>query len=257
MKKRILILLILLLIIILIITSALYNTLPRLQLNGSKNMTLSYRDKYDEPGVIVKNANGNYVNKIKIDNNIETNKIGNYYIDYSLKMGLRTLHVRRNIRIIDDISPIIKIKGEQIIELPINQEYIEPGYKAYDEYDGDLTEKVKIHNNIDKDNYGEYIVTYEVSDKSNNKTEINRIVKVIDQIKPEIECEKEITKFKIGTKHPIGCKAIDNYDGDITKKIQIEGQYDENIPGIYEILYKVEDDAGNMTKKTHRIEIQD
>lgn len=256
MKKNILTILILLALTILVSISVIYNTLPRLQLNGSKNMTLSYRNKYDEPGVIVKNANGNYINKVKIENNIEPNKIGNYYIDYSLKIGFRKLHVRRSVKIIDDISPVIKLKGEQIIELPIKQEYIEPGYKAYDEYDGDITEKVKIYNNIDKENYGEYIVTYEIADKSNNKTKVNRIVKVVDQTKPKIECEQEITKFKIGTKKPIGCKAIDNYDGDITQKIEIEGQYNTNVPGIYEIIYTVEDEAGNITKKLHKIEIQ-
>lgn len=236
-----------------IIISVIYNTFPRLQLNGGQNITISYRDQYDDPGVIVKNANGNYMSKIKIDSNIKTEIIGNYYIDYSLKIGGKILHVRRNVKVIDNISPVIKLKGNQITEISINSEYKEPGYTAIDEYDGDLTEKVEIIGEIDAENYGEYVITYRVTDNSNNTTEVNRIVKIIDEEKPKIECKEEYSKFKIGTENPIDCKATDNFDGDITKNIKIEGEYDINTPGTYKIEYTVKDDAGNETKKEHKI----
>lgn len=246
-----------LLIIIVTIISVIYNTFPRLQLNGLQNMTLSYRDQYQEPGVIVKNATGNYMSKIKIDSNIDTTKTGNYYIDYSLKLKGRTLHVRRNVKIIDDVAPVIKLKGNQILEMSIKTEYKEPGYTALDEYEGDITPKVEIQGKIDTNNYGEYILTYKVEDNSGNKTEVNRIVKIIDEIKPKIECENEISKFKIGEKNIIDCKAIDNFDGDITKKIKIKGDYDINTPGKYKIIYEIIDDAGNKETKEHTIEIYD
>ena len=245
----------LLIIIIIIIISVIYNTFPRLQLNGKQNMTLSYREKYEEPGVIVKNANGNYMNKIKIESNLDTTKIGNYYIDYSLKLAGKKLHVKRNVKIIDNIPPIIKLDGNQITEMSINKEYKESGYKAYDEYDGDLTEEVQTSGKIDTENYGEYIITYKVSDKSGNTTEVNRIIKIIDEIKPEFECNEKISRFKIGTEKIIGCKAIDNYDGDITDKIEVTGEYNINEKGTYQVTYTVTDDAGNKNTKQHTIEI--
>ena len=240
-------------IIIIITISVIYTTCPRLQLNGSPNITMSYREKYEEAGVIVKNANGNYMSKIKIENNIDTTKIGNYYIDYSLKLKGKNLHVRRNIKIIDNISPVIKLKGNQIIEMSINTEYKEPGYTAIDEYDGDITDKVEIKGKIDTENYGEYVLTYKVKDNSDNTTEVNRIIKIIDEEKPKIECYTDYSAFQIGTENPIGCKAIDNFDGDITEKIKITGEYNKNIPGIYKIKYEVKDDAGNKTEKEHNI----
>ena len=240
-------------IIIIITISVIYTTCPRLQLNGSPNITMSYREKYEEAGVIVKNANGNYMSKIKIENNIDTTKIGNYYIDYSLKLKEKKLHVRRNIKIIDNISPVIKLKGNQIIEMSINTEYKEPGYTAIDEYDGDITDKVEIKGKIDTENYGEYVLTYKVKDNSDNTTEVNRIIKIIDEEKPKIECYTDYSAFQIGTENPIGCKAIDNFDGDITEKIKITGEYNKNIPGIYKIKYEVKDDAGNKTEKEHNI----
>lgn len=240
-------------IIIIITISVIYTTCPRLQLNGSPNITMSYREKYEEAGVIVKNANGNYMSKIKIENNIDTTKIGNYYIDYSLKLKGKNLHVRRNIKIIDNISPVIKLKGNQIIEMSINTEYKEPGYTAIDEYDGDITDKVEIKGKIDTENYGEYVLTYKVKDNSDNTTEVNRIIKIIDEEKPKIECYTDYSAFQIGTENPIGCKAIDNFDGDITEKIKITGEYNKNIPGTYKIKYEVKDDAGNKTEKEHNI----
>ena len=255
MKSKIIIPILILLIIITI--SIIYNTLPRLQLNGPQNMVISYRDEYEEQGVIVKNATGNYMSKIKIDSNIDTKKIGNYYVDYSLKIGGKTLHVRRNVKVIDDIDPVIKLKGEQIIKISINKQYIEPGYIAIDEYDGDITNKVQITGEIDAENYGEYVLTYKATDNSNNQTEVNRIIKVVDEIKPKIICEQEELKIKQGTQIDTQCKAQDNYDGDITKEMKIIGDYDINTPGTYNIQYQVKDAAGNETTKDYKIIVEE
>lgn len=252
-NKKILIPITIVLIIILI--SFIYTTVPRLELNGKQNMTLSYRDKYQEPGVIVKNANTNYLSKVKIENNINNDNIGNYYVDYSLKIGTSNLHVRRNVKIIDDIAPVIKLKGNQIIELSLNEEYQEPGFTAIDEYDGDITEKVETEGEINTKKYGEYILKYSVKDSSNNPTEVNRIIKVIDEMPPVIICESEYSSFKINSENIIGCNANDNFDGNITDKIKVSGEYDTNKKGIYNVEYIVEDDSGNKTKTNHKIVI--
>ena len=252
MKKNTIILTLTILTIIITI-SVIYNTFPRLQLNGKTNMVLSYREEYKEPGVIVKNANNNYLRKVKIDSNINDDIIGNYYVDYSLKLGLRQLHVRRNVKIIDNIAPIIKLKGEQIIEMSLNDNYQEPGYKAIDEYDGDLTERVQISGEIDTSNYGEYIIKYRATDNSNNTVEVNRIVKIIDEVAPKFECKSDYSAFKIGSENIVGCKAIDNFDGDITDKVQVTGIYDTNKKGIYKVEYQVKDDAGNTANINHNI----
>lgn len=252
MKTRTLIISIIILLTVIII-SIIYTTVPRLELSGIQNMTISYREPYEEPGVILKNANTKYLNKVKMEDNIENEKIGNYYVDYTLKLGTRTLKRRRNIRIIDDIPPVIKLEGNQITEISINKEYIEPGYKAIDEYDGDLTERVEVIGKVDTENYGEYIIKYKVKDNSNNTVEVNRIVKVIDEETPKIVCETNYSAFEINTEKIIGCKAIDNFDGDITERIKITGEYDTSKKGIYNINYSVEDDAGNKTSTNHNI----
>ena len=251
MKKTTII--IILIIIITIIISIIYNNTQRLELNGKQNVTLSYREEYMEPGVIIKNANNNNLSKIKIENNINTKKTGNYYVEYTLKLGIRTLKKRRNIKIIDNVQPVIKLEGEQIIRQSINQQYKEPGYTAYDEYDGNITEKVETTTNLDITQYGEYIITYSVQDYSGNITKTNRIIKIIDEIKPKIECKGTTTKIKQGTEKIIDCIAKDNLDGDITKNIEIIGIDDYNKPGIYDVLLKVKDNENNEATLEHEI----
>ena len=141
--------------------------------------------------------------------------------------------------------------------MSINKQYIEPGFIATDEYDGDLTEKVQVIGEIDTENYGEYVLTYKVTDNNNNQTEVNRIVKIIDEIKPKIICEQEEQKIKLGKEIKQTCKAQDNYDGDITKEMKIIGEYDVNTPGVYQIKYQVKDAAGNETTKDYKIIVEE
>lgn len=252
MKTRTLIISLIILLTIIII-SIIYTTVPRLELNGIQNMTISYRETYEEPGVILKNANAKYLNKLKIEDNIEEQKLGTYHVDYTLKLGSRNLKKRRTIKVIDDIPPVIRLEGNQVMEISINKEYIDPGYKAIDEYDGDITSKVEVDGKVDTSNYGEYIIKYKVKDNNNNQTEINRIVKVIDEEPPRIVCELESSAFIKNTENVIGCKAMDNFDGDITEKIKVSGNYDTKTPGTYNVQYTVEDDAGNKTSINHNV----
>ena len=252
MKNKSLIIIIFILLTI-IIASIIYTTVPRLELNGAKITSISYREVYKDAGVILKNANSKNLKKVKIEDNIENGKIGTYYVDYSLKIGGKTLKVRRTVKIIDDISPIIKLNGEQIIEIKKGDEYKEPGYKAIDEYDGELTEKVEIIGKINTEKYGEQILKYRVKDNSNNIIEVNRIIKIIDKTPPEIVCESEYSAYEKDSKNMIGCRAIDDFDGDISNKIKISGNINPKEEGIYNIEYSVEDESGNKTKIKHKI----
>lgn len=91
--------------------------------------------------------------------------------------------------IVDKNPPSI-ILTQDTITIEINNNYIEPGYKAIDNIDGDITNKVTISNNITISIPGTYQVTYKVTDSSNNTTKIQRTVIVKD---------KQITRQKTYT----------------------------------------------------------
>ena len=52
-----------------------------------------------------------------------------------------------------------------------------------------------------------------------------------------------------------GAKAIDEKDGDLTDKIEIEGNVDTSKEGSYQILYKVKDDSNNETVKVRNVTV--
>ena len=67
----------------------------------------------------------------------------------------------------DDIDPIITLNGGDI-NLDTGEKYIELGFSAIDNIDGDITNKVKIKDNINISRPGTYEITYQVTDSASN-----------------------------------------------------------------------------------------
>lgn len=90
--------------------------------------------------------------------------------------------ITKNESIIDTQAPTITLT-EGTITIIENTEYIEPGYKAVDNIDGDITNQVKKTTNLNVSIPGTYKITYKVTDSSNNKTSLSRTVIVENKIK--------------------------------------------------------------------------
>lgn len=75
----------------------------------------------------------------------------------------------------DSVSPVIKLNGYSIIYLNYGDEYIDPGYTVSDNCTDNLDDKVVVSGSVGRD-IGTYILTYEVSDDSGNKSSVSRKV---------------------------------------------------------------------------------
>ena len=115
------------------------------------------------------------VNKIKIEKN------GKNFIYKVKDSSNNQTTIIKQAEIKDDVKPKITLKGKQIEYLKINSTYEEQGAVAHDTCDGDITNNIKITNNVDPNKKGTYRVKYEVTDKSGNKNETIRTVKVEEQ----------------------------------------------------------------------------
>lgn len=76
-----------------------------------------------------------------------------------------------------------------------------------------------------------------------------------DVTAPELRLngDAEIT-LAVGTEfEDPGYAATDDYDGDITSKVVISGNVDSTKAGKYELIYTVQDSAGNVTSKSRKI----
>lgn len=149
---------------------------PILKINGSEIVNISVFDKYNDEGFEIKHPNSTKLKKaVKVDNNVDTNKVGTYTVKYSLKYFGKDIYATRIVNVIDEIKPTIELKGNTELTLSRGIEYVEQGYIATDNYDGDITNKVKVENNI-LDEVGKYEIIYSVTDSSGNSYSIKRIV---------------------------------------------------------------------------------
>ncbi len=156
------------------------------------------------------------------------------------------------------VKPVLAINGEQEIIIPLNENYNEEGAKLTI-LNKDYSKDIKIRGEVDSSKVGTYEINYSFNTKYLKHTnEEKRIVKVVDNISPEITLKgkKEYTIYFTDTKKAAykeeGYTAIDNYDGDITDNVEVIDEVDYKTKGQYKIIYKVKDSSGNEVN-TERI----
>ena len=170
--------------ILLILSSFYLNASPEIKLNGANDITINLNEEYKEKGVKATLFKKDISNKVKIKGTVDNKKIGTYKIEYIISNNFikNSTSVSRFVTVVDNTSSEIKLKGKDSIFIYIGDKYIEPGFTANDNYDGDITKQVVTTNNINNKKIGTYEVSYTVMDTSDNKAEVKR--KVIVKEKP-------------------------------------------------------------------------
>lgn len=80
----------------------------------------------------------------------------------------------------DVTPPELTLLGDSIFYLNLDSNYIEPGYTAIDEVDGDISTSVVVSGSVAIHVEGNYFLKYNVTDKSGNSAnEKSRKVRVI------------------------------------------------------------------------------
>lgn len=151
-------------------------SLPILNIKGNEIEEIEVFSEYVDKGYIVYHPK----DKINVDvkSNVNTKKPGIYDVIYNIKYLDYNIKKIRKVKVVDNISPKIELKGSSTIILEENETYKEEGFIVEDNYDKELINKVKITNNI-KNEIGEYKIIYTVSDSSGNTTSVERQVKRI------------------------------------------------------------------------------
>ena len=117
-----------------------------IKLNGNEVENLCVFSNYLEQGAEAyyksRLLKGLKLENIKINSNVDTDKLGEYKVDYEIEYKNKKETVTRKVNIIDDIPP--KIETEENINVCPNVDLknYELKYKANDNYDGDMTNKI-------------------------------------------------------------------------------------------------------------------
>ena len=148
-------------------------------INIPNDMKVLMSEGYHEPKVEAHFMGKDLSKDVSIKGIINDKKSGVYDVIYSVKYKKLIKQKIAKIEIIDDVKPEITLKGDEIVYLNEDDSYEEMGYKAIDNNDGDITDKVKIKGKVNN-KVGDYNLVYQVKDKAGNSFEIKRLVKVIE-----------------------------------------------------------------------------
>lgn len=155
-------------------------------LKGKDKIVLEVNeDEYVEEGFTAKSNGKNINNKVIVKNNVDTKKVGNYTILYNLKINYLNVDktLIRRVYVKDTKKPSLTVNGDKELQLYIGDTFEYPTYAALDEYDGDITNKVKVESNLDLSKEGTYEIKYKVSDSSNNEVTDKIVVNVAEKRK--------------------------------------------------------------------------
>lgn len=225
-----------------------------INLNGSPKETIEYGDTYTEQGATAAfntPASKNVPLNVTIKGSVDSSKLGTYHIHYKAKKGIFSVQKSREVKIVDTKAPIIELNKIDGYYPKTGETYQEEGFTATDNYDGDITSKIK--RTEDKN-----VITYTVSDSSGNKTSVQRTIEYNDGIAPTITLngDSDIT-IKAGTRfEDPGCTAKDSHGNDISDSVSISDNISTYRAGTYTITYSVTDKFGNETSIDRTVTVE-
>ena len=73
----------------------------KISLNGDKNITLEYKEEYEDLGAKASYKDKDLTKSIKTTNNLDLDKIGSYSYTYTIKYKKQTKTISRNIEVVD------------------------------------------------------------------------------------------------------------------------------------------------------------
>jgi len=98
---------------------------------------------------------------------------------------------------VDTILPVITLIGGDI-NITQGDPYVDPGATAYDDVDGNITDRIAVHSDVNTSRVGNYTVTYDVNDSAGNSAEERvRHVIVENGWRFGMMCLCNITKLKM------------------------------------------------------------
>lgn len=205
--------------------------------------------KEDKPSICYGNKIKCRAISYKLEGSVNTKKLGVYNLEYKVVKNNKEYYLNKKVEVVDTKAPELNVEGHFNNVCPSGKTN-DVTYFAKDNYDGDITNKIKykIQNNE---------IIYKVSDSSGNKTIRKYGVTIKDDIAPSLilNGNQEIY-LMVGSKYEEpGYVAIDNCDGNITEHVNVEGSVNNKKTGTYELIYSVKDEFGNITTQKRTVKV--
>ena len=228
---------------------------PEIEIRNKINIEITDAKKIEVPNAFyhLKNVKSD----MQMKDNIDYEKIGQYYAIFEIDTLMGKFSKKVKVNIVDSTKPEIILLGDKEITKPYYEEFVEPGFKAIDKFDGDITEKVKVTKEQISDS--KYDIIYEVEDNAGNKKVEKREIVLTDDISPILKLNgRNNIVVPLNDEYiEKGATAVDEFNGDITDRIKISGNVDTSNEGTYPLIYKVKDKSGNEANKKRLVIVKD
>jgi hypothetical protein len=170
---------------------------PVIILNGVNPQIVEFGTSYVENGATaIDDIDGDISDDIVISGTVNTGVLGDYFISYDVSdsAGNPAEGVTRTVSVIDTQAPVITLLGDNSITLEAGSVYSDAGAEAQDNHDGDISADIVVTGAVDTDTIGTYVLSYDVSDSSNNPAQtVTREVHIVDTTAPVISGLVDIT----------------------------------------------------------------
>lgn len=150
---------------------------PLLKVKGADPLILQVNEQYQDPGVVASFRFQDYSDEVSVLNEVDIKKKGNYTITYECEKYHQK--IVRKVEVVDTKQPDIRLEGGEVVRVFENGTFQDPGFKAIDNCDGDISKQVKVEAKVDMKKTGTYEVHYSVSDASGNSATAVRKVEVL------------------------------------------------------------------------------
>ena len=128
-------------------------------------------NNYDIDYTAIDNYDGDITDRVSLD--VFDDRLVLGVSDSSSNSVSKVVNLRRE----DIVLPSISLNGNETVYIPVGSSFIDPGYSAIDNCDGDITDRVNVSGVVSNE-AGNYSINYSVSDMSGNSFSIKRNVVV-------------------------------------------------------------------------------
>ena len=250
-KTGIKVLLALVLVSAVLISGVIYVNSKQFSIEFYENATVNINEKADNYQFVKSIENGEILTE---KTPIDTSSLGEKEISLTVKPSFGSEKVYTfSVSVVDNKGP--KISFADRLETSVGNEIdLLKGVSATDNSGEKIV--VTVEGEYDIKTIGQYKLKYVATDSSSNKTEEEFVLWVVDNEGPVITFKEYLETTK-GKKIDLlaGVSAKDNSGEDIT--VTVEGDYDINKAGSYQLKYVAKDSSSNKTEENFTLKVKE
>jgi PKD repeat protein len=235
---------------------------PSLTLNPTQQMYVEVYNKYNEPGYVAKDNQGNVIsNQVIIRTDLDTAKLGSYTIYYTVidAFGLGFV-AERIVTVGDTTAPTITPKSNPYVQQVGSAIDLTKVVNVNDNYWPSNFLTTTIQGTVDVNSVGTYYVKYVARDNSGNVSKEETVRIDVKDTKPPVIKLNGITPMN----HEVmtsfvdpGVLTTDNYWPANTIVVTKKGSVNTNVLGTYIIWYIAKDPSGNKDSVSRTVVVKD